>query len=117
MALGNDSAIKATLYDSSKLPNLREGTSVILKNYTRRQDGSIILGSTTQVFRADDIAVSPETQQEGINIVSPPDADFVPISSAKTSPVKMSLSLKGYVIQVNTTKNLLIAMTIILRHN
>lgn len=67
----DDAWLKATLYDTSKLPMLQPGSSVMLKNFVFR-NGSLLINEKTVIGRTTDVLVNPTANQEAYNAVFPP---------------------------------------------
>ncbi|KAJ8043224.1 hypothetical protein HOLleu_10219 [Holothuria leucospilota] len=92
--------IKLTSFDKSKAEAIKEGTTVIIKNYITKPE-NIIVTAKAQVFQAPPMTVSQTIVTEARSILRPPTPPPVDIPTIKSSPVKTLQSLAGKIIQVS----------------
>ncbi|KAJ8048747.1 ATP-dependent DNA helicase PIF1 [Holothuria leucospilota] len=74
-------------------------SSVLIKNFICKPS-NLVLTTTTKVYRCAPVTAIPSAfMQEAIKLVHPPDAPVVTIQAAKTSPVKSTTTVRGYIVQ------------------
>lgn len=93
-------AVKGVLYDSAKLPLMKEGQTVmllnvILKNYIGK---SIVLTNRSKVLKTGPLEVPAALIKQGKYIACPPPAAEVDIKTVQTSPIKTLVTLRGQVV-------------------
>lgn len=100
VAFADQSAsIKGIVYNDSLLKTLSVNSSVLIKNFICKPS-NLVLTTTTKVYRCAPVTAIPSAfMQEAIKLVHPPDAPVVTIQAAKTSPVKSTTTVRGYIVQ------------------
>ncbi|PIK45335.1 hypothetical protein BSL78_17800 [Apostichopus japonicus] len=88
----SEKVFKASLYNS-KMTCIKEGSTLAVKNYITKPDGSLI-------FLTQPLQVPSKLKEEAYSIVHPPEAELMAISKAASSPVKTPVFLKGFITQV-----------------
>lgn len=95
----SEKVFKASLYNS-KMTCIKEGSTLAVKNYITKPDGSLIFNQATSIFLTQPLQVPSKLKEEAYSIVHPPEAELMAISKAASSPVKTPVSLKGFITQV-----------------
>ncbi|KAJ8030338.1 ATP-dependent DNA helicase RRM3 [Holothuria leucospilota] len=90
--------LKATLYEPSKLDNITNGSTIIIRNYMVRDDKTIAITSQSQIFKSSQLQVPENLLSQAIS-VRPPTPPPIPIKEVHTSPVKTLTSVSGVIAQ------------------
>lgn len=85
---------------NSKMTCIKEGSTLAVKNYITKPDGSLIFNQATSIFLTQPLQVPSKLKEEAYSIVHPPEAELMAISKAASSPVNTPVSLKGFITQV-----------------
>lgn len=98
-----DSSMKVILYDLEKLSSLKVSDTVMLTNYVFKLDPEpvVILTKVSKIMKTSSIDVPQKVIDEAKNISHPPPAETISLKTAKTSPVKTLISVKGRVTSVS----------------
>ncbi|KAJ8027670.1 ATP-dependent DNA helicase PIF1 [Holothuria leucospilota] len=91
--------LKATLYEPSKLDNITNGSTIIIRNYMVRDDKTIAITSQSQIFKSSQLQVPENLLSQAISSVRPPTPPPIPIKEVHTSPVKTLTSVSGVIAQ------------------
>ncbi|KAJ8049987.1 hypothetical protein HOLleu_02983 [Holothuria leucospilota] len=91
--------LKATLYEPSKLDNITNGSTIIIRNYMVRDDKTIAITSQSQIFKSSQLQVPENLLSQAISSVRPPPPPPIPIKEVHTSPVKTLTSVSGVIAQ------------------
>lgn len=96
-------AVKGVLYDSAKLPLMKEGQTVMLLNVILKNDmgKSIVLTNRSKVLKTGPLEVPAALIKQGKDIACPPPAAEVDIKTVQTSPIKTLVTLRGQVVSVS----------------
>ncbi|XP_060552754.1 uncharacterized protein LOC132714040 [Ruditapes philippinarum] len=90
---------KAIAFDERKFPALVEGEAIIITNAIKKEDGTIIITSKTDIFvTSSDMVVVPDAVVKDATLQKTND-----ILTASLSPKKSVLSVKGKVVKTSTT--------------
>lgn len=92
-------AVLCVVYDQTKFPRFREGSSVILRNVIKKPDG-VAVTSNTKVFPCAEVSVPEHIVNQAKNLLHPPPAPTKTVSEALNSPPKERVSIKGTITQV-----------------
>lgn len=95
----NTGYLKANAFDTAKKDVLKEGATVILKNFISKPD-AVIITSRTSVFKAPSLKVDQEIIDQAVVYLRPPTPPPADISIIKSSPVKTIHTVEGKIIQV-----------------
>ncbi|KAJ8050355.1 hypothetical protein HOLleu_03529 [Holothuria leucospilota] len=91
--------LKVTLYEPSKLDNITNGSTIIIRNYMVRDDKTIAIPSQSQIFKSSNLQVPENLSSQAISSVRPPTAPPIPIKEVHVSPVKALTSVSGVIAQ------------------
>ncbi|XP_071855534.1 uncharacterized protein [Apostichopus japonicus] len=94
----NTGYLKANAFDTAKKDVLKEGATVILKNFISKPD-AVIITSRTSVFKAPSLKVDQEIIDQAVVYLRPPTPPPADISIIKSSPVKTIHTVEGKIIQ------------------
>lgn len=97
----NTMAVKATLYDTTKMENLIEGSSVMLFNIILKSDKTITLTAKTKVGKVAPLHVEDDLLRTARELAIPPPSPEVPLREVERSPVKTMLSVSGQIVGVS----------------
>ncbi|XP_056018770.1 uncharacterized protein LOC130054182 [Ostrea edulis] len=94
-----DSSMNVIVYNLEKLSSLKVSDTVMLTNYVFKLDPEpvVILTKVSKIMKTSSIDVPQKVIDEAKSISHPPPAETISLKTAKTSPVKTLISVKGRV--------------------
>lgn len=92
-------AVLCVVYDQTKFPRFKEGSSVMLINVIKKPDG-VAVTSNTKVFPCAEVIVPEDIISQAKTLLHPPTAPTKTVSEALNSPSKERVSIKGTITQV-----------------
>uniref|UniRef100_K1R6C5 Shieldin complex subunit 2 first OB fold domain-containing protein n=1 Tax=Magallana gigas TaxID=29159 RepID=K1R6C5_MAGGI len=95
------------VYDQTKFPRFKEGSSVILRNVIKKPDG-VAVTSNTKVFPCAEVSVPEHIVNQAKNLLHPPPAPTKTVSEALNSPPKERVSIKGTITQEEATRQVFV---------
>lgn len=100
-------AVLCVVYDQTKFPRFKEGSSVILRNVIKKPDG-VAVTSNTKVFPCAEVSVPEHIVNQAKNLLHPPPAPTKTVSEALNSPPKERVSIKGTITQEEATRQVFV---------
>lgn len=92
--------IKAVVYDETKLPTMKEGANIMVRNFIYR-DNTIIITKPSKTNLTGAVGEIPEEiETEARCLLNPPPAPFLKISEALKLTPETLVSLKGKIVRV-----------------
>lgn len=95
----NTSHMKAVCFETSKLQNLHNQPTVMIKNYVYNNE-KIIITSSTQLFKTKPMEVDDTTINAAVQYLRPTTPPPAAVAEIKQSPIKTLQSVAGTVVQV-----------------
>lgn len=102
MVIGDKSGIaRCRNYDPAKDKKLKEGHSIVLKNYITKGEGvfRLVFTSSTLIYKGAEVETVPGAVEMAERELFPPPAPFTELKDVKRSPIRSIISVKGQIVQ------------------